>query len=41
MGAELHEVIQEISKWSKTWLCQAERRGRPEMAPHETPGVER
>lgn len=25
MGAELHDVIREISKWSKTWLCNVER----------------
>jgi DNA-binding HxlR family transcriptional regulator len=25
MGAELHEVIRAVSKWSKRWLCTAER----------------
>jgi DNA-binding HxlR family transcriptional regulator len=40
MGAELHEVIQEISKWSKTWLCQAERRLHPGLAARETLGAE-
>lgn len=24
MGAQLHDVIQEISKWSRRWLCNAE-----------------
>jgi DNA-binding HxlR family transcriptional regulator len=40
MGAELHEVIQEISKWSKTWLCQAERQPQTGMASRETIGAE-
>jgi DNA-binding HxlR family transcriptional regulator len=40
MGAELHEVIQEISKWSKTWLCQAERQRRPGVAAREAIGAE-
>lgn len=25
MGAELHEVIRAISRWSKTWLCTGKR----------------
>jgi DNA-binding HxlR family transcriptional regulator len=25
MGAELHQVIGEISKWSKSWLCNPNR----------------
>ena len=24
MGAQLHDVIQEISKWSRRWLCNGE-----------------
>ena len=40
MGAELHEVIQEISKWSKTWLCQAERQPQAAVASRETIGAE-
>lgn len=35
MGAELHEVIRAITRWSKTWLCTGERTRRaPESARH-------
>jgi DNA-binding HxlR family transcriptional regulator len=40
MGAELHEVIQEISKWSKIWLCHAERRQHIGAASREIIGAE-
>jgi DNA-binding HxlR family transcriptional regulator len=25
MGAELHEVLQAVTRWSKTWLCTPDR----------------
>lgn len=38
MGAELHDVIRAISKWSKVWLCTADRL-EPDQAPSQ-PSVE-
>jgi DNA-binding HxlR family transcriptional regulator len=35
MGAELHDVIREISRWSKLWLCNPERpHTRQVVVPH-------
>jgi DNA-binding HxlR family transcriptional regulator len=35
MGAELHDVIRAISKWSRLWLCNPERPHTPQVVvPH-------